>query len=167
MHTRPSLCWIPIYFFMFYQLKHITKSVHSADEKLFHISMQGALDGCTGLTRSCLARPQMTNRQGVALSISSILQNVWSGTVVGNVLGVWYAYYALQIYIYWIYNRSSHSSRLRPFCSSLSNSQFFGNQYVLIWFPHISPRFSKIFSICRACSRREYAWNILSWMLSN
>jgi len=152
---------------MFYQLKHITKSVHFAAEKLFHISMQGARDGCTRLTQSCLARPQMTNRQGVALSISAILQNVWSGTVVGNVLGVWYACYALKIYIYWFYNKSSHSSRLRPFCSFLSNSQFFGSQYVLIRFPHILPRFSIIFSICWACSRREYAWNILSWMLSN
>jgi hypothetical protein len=152
---------------MFYQLKHITKSVLSADEKLFHISMQGARDGCTGLTQSCLSRPQRTNRQGVALSISAIIQNVWSGTVVVNVLGVCYAGYTLQIYIFWFYNKSSHSSRLKPFCSSLSNSQYFGSQYVLIRCPHIPPRFSIIFSICRACSRREYAWNILSWMLSN
>jgi len=91
---------------MFYQLKHITKSVYSADEKLFHISIQGARDGCTGLNQSCLARPQMTNRQGVALSISAIIQNIWPGTVVRNVLGVCYACYALKIYIYWFYNKS-------------------------------------------------------------
>jgi hypothetical protein len=64
------------------------------------ISMHGARDGCTGLNKSCLARLQMTNRQGVALSISAILQNVLSGTVVGNVLGVCYACYVLKTYIY-------------------------------------------------------------------
>ena len=145
---------------MFYQLKHITKSVYSTDEKLFHISIQGARDGCTGFNQSCLARPQMTNRQGVALSISAKIQNVWSGTVVGNVLGVCYTCYALQTYIFWFY-KSSHSSHLKPFCSSLSNSQYFGSQYVLIRFPHIPPRFCIIFSICWACTRREYAWHIL------
>jgi hypothetical protein len=151
---------------MFYQLKHITKNVYSADEKLFHISIHGARDGCTGLNKSCLAHPQMTNRQGVTLPISAMLQNVLSGTVVGNVLGVCYACYALKTYIYWFYNKSSLSSRLKPFCSSLSNSQYFGSQYVLIRCPHIPPRFCIIFSICWTCSRREYAWNILSWMLS-
>jgi len=143
---------------------HYKECVYSADEKLFHISMQGAPDGCRGLNQSCLARPQMTNRQGVALSISAIIQNILSGTVVRNVLGVCYACYALKTYSFWFYNKSS---RLKPFCSSLSNSQYFGSQYVLIRFPHIPPRFCIIFSICWACSRREYAWNILSWMLSN
>ena len=56
--------------------------------------------------QSCLARPQMTKRQGVALSISVIVQNVWSGTVVGNVLGVCYAGYALKIYIFWFSNKN-------------------------------------------------------------
>jgi len=55
---------------------HYKECAYFADEKLFHISMQGARDGCTGLNQSCLARPQMTNRQGVALSISAIIQNV-------------------------------------------------------------------------------------------
>jgi len=116
---------------MFYQLKHITKSVYSADETLFHISIQGARNGCTGPELSSTSSDDEKARScplDKCYNTKCLIMDR-GRECAGSVL-CWLR--IKNLYFLNFQQEYAYSSRLKPFCSSLSNSQYIGSQYVLI-----------------------------------